>query len=128
MWSGAGALPMSCPPPWGRQPPEIGDVEGVREGPHGSWPWPCPCSLLPYLRSRRRRGHTDTQGVLHFGARGDSPFGGRIGPHTGQISSKTTRIFLLMANLNPCRFGKAYTTRIMTRPPLTGVTTCNYIL
>ena len=126
MWSDAGALPMSCPPPWGKCSPELGGVGCCRKEPHGSCS--CICSHLPYPRSwRGRTGCRDTWWVLHLKARGGCPFGGRIRPHMRQISSITTGICPLTGKSNPCRFGEGYTPRSATRSPLSEVTAGNYL-
>ena len=123
MWIGAGALPMSCAPPWGRQSPEVGDVGCCRKGLHGY----CICSHLPYFISwRGRTDHTDTWGVLFFRARGSCSFRGRIRPCTGQISGNTTGICLFTVESNPCRLGEGYTSQVTTRSPLSGITAGRY--
>ena len=85
--------------------------------------------LLPplLLQILRKNSHINTWGVLHFGARGGCLFGGRTNPHTGLISSKTTRICPLAGNSNPCQFSKSYTPRSTTGPLLSGVTTGYHI-
>ena len=91
-------------------------------------PWLLHLLPPPHPRSwRGETGHTDSQGVLHFWARGGCPLGGRIRPHMGRISSITTGICLFAGELNPCRFGEGYTPRSATRHPLSGVTTGNYL-
>ena len=120
MWSGAGAPLMSCPPHWGRWFPELGDVGCCRKGSCGSClPTPDPEEEEQAIQIPKESCTSDQEDSC--------PFRGRIRPCMRQISSHTTGICPLMGESNPCRFGKGYTLRSTTRPPLPGVTSGNYL-
>ena len=99
MQGGAGAPSMSGTPYRRRLFPKIGDVGCGRKRPHGSYSSLC---SLPYSRSWGRAGHSDTQGVLCFGARGGNS-------HMGLILCKTTGICPFTGDSNPCQPRKWYT-------------------
>ena len=125
MLGSSGALPMSGTPYGGRLSPKIGDVRCSRKGLHGSSS--CLYSLLPYSRSGGRTGCTDTQGDLHFTARGGHLFRGRTKPCMEPIPRKTTRICPLTGSSNSCQRRKGYTPRSTTGSLLPEVTTGNHI-